>query len=492
MAGEDARLTFGIDASGAQAGARQFVDATAAVEKGATSAAKGVDTLEKRTVSIGKQFGLAKGPLKEFGQIGASVFAGDILAKALGFTSVMGAVNSATQLLADGIVALATGFKKDLVPSITEAIDVQERFYERQKALAKQVQDLRRGGPGAQLGPFDDQSRFYSTAGLSDDKSEKLLTKIRDLNEQYRKISAGEGGPGTKRTGFFMADAELALKEAKPALDALFAQLKEAQRLDDQRKESAKARLEVETKIGDELERQRNAIVRGQGGPSLGVASYGSSSAEAARQSGLANAQGQFAEFQNMRKALEAVPGKIVPAIMSAFGSSASIIASALFSGSPEVAYRDEAVNFEKADKRKRNIEEATEEARRYRLEQERIIKEAREFENFQIGSTIASGFEEAILSGQQLSDVLRQLYSDLVRLVFRQNVTGPLSEWFTGKLNGPTGGGTYTPPFANGSGPIVPEGAGGSNYGAMAAGGVGGGFRLSGRQMRENVARSF
>jgi len=50
----------------------------------------------------------------------------------------------------------------------------------------------------------------------------------------------------------------------------------------------------------------------------------------------------------------------------------------------------------------------------------ERIAKDA--------GEMISQGFEDAILSGQKLSDVLRNLAQDLIRLVFRNVITAPLA----------------------------------------------------------------
>jgi hypothetical protein len=52
-------------------------------------------------------------------------------------------------------------------------------------------------------------------------------------------------------------------------------------------------------------------------------------------------------------------------------------------------------------------------------------------------GSLIAQGFEDAILSGQKLSEVVRSLGRDLVRLVFNQMVTQRLAAGVTGVLQG-------------------------------------------------------
>jgi hypothetical protein len=53
-------------------------------------------------------------------------------------------------------------------------------------------------------------------------------------------------------------------------------------------------------------------------------------------------------------------------------------------------------------------------------------------------GSLIAQGFEDAILSGQKLSEVVRSLGRDLVRLVFNQMVTQRLASGIATLLGAP------------------------------------------------------
>jgi hypothetical protein len=55
-------------------------------------------------------------------------------------------------------------------------------------------------------------------------------------------------------------------------------------------------------------------------------------------------------------------------------------------------------------------------------------IQEQLSLPAIQAGEMIASGFEDAILSGEKLSNVLKQLGLDLVRLVFQNVVTAPLA----------------------------------------------------------------
>ena len=61
--------------------------------------------------------------------------------------------------------------------------------------------------------------------------------------------------------------------------------------------------------------------------------------------------------------------------------------------------------------------------------EQNRLFDEA--------GQILATGFEDAILSGQKLSDVLRAIGQDLVRLVFSNMITQPLAKGIGTFLSG-------------------------------------------------------
>ena len=55
---------------------------------------------------------------------------------------------------------------------------------------------------------------------------------------------------------------------------------------------------------------------------------------------------------------------------------------------------------------------------------------------NAEVGKTVASAFEEAIISGRKFSEVLRGLTEDLMRLVFRRQITTPLANWISGGLD--------------------------------------------------------
>jgi hypothetical protein len=109
--------------------------------------------------------------------------------------------------------------------------------------------------------------------------------------------------------------------------------------------------------------------------------------------------------------------------------------------------------------------------------EQNRLFDEA--------GQILATGFEDAILSGQKLSEVLRAIGQDLVRLVFSNMITQPLAKGIGTFLSGMraeggpvNAGGAYMvgekgPELfvPSSSGSIVPNGAMGSRGGG--SGGV-------------------
>jgi hypothetical protein len=69
----------------------------------------------------------------------------------------------------------------------------------------------------------------------------------------------------------------------------------------------------------------------------------------------------------------------------------------------------------------------------------ERILPEMSKLAQFaeNAGNMISSGFEDAIFSGQKLSEVLKQLGLDLVRLVFQNVVTAPLATGIGNLLSG-------------------------------------------------------
>ena len=58
------------------------------------------------------------------------------------------------------------------------------------------------------------------------------------------------------------------------------------------------------------------------------------------------------------------------------------------------------------------------------------------------LGLSFSSAFEDAIVAGSGLSDVLKGLEKDIVRIITRKMVTEPLGDFFAGALKGVTGGG--------------------------------------------------
>lgn len=77
---------------------------------------------------------------------------------------------------------------------------------------------------------------------------------------------------------------------------------------------------------------------------------------------------------------------------------------------------------------------------------------------SMEAGSLIAQGFEDAILSGQKLGEVVRSLGRDLVRLVFSQLVTQPLAAGIGGAIKSAFGFRAMGGPVASGSPYVVGE----------------------------------
>ena len=73
-------------------------------------------------------------------------------------------------------------------------------------------------------------------------------------------------------------------------------------------------------------------------------------------------------------------------------------------------------------------------------------------------GNLIAQGFEDAILSGQKLGEVVRSLGRDLVRLVFSQLITQPLAAGIGGAIKGAFGFRAMGGPVSSGSPYVVGE----------------------------------
>lgn len=59
-----------------------------------------------------------------------------------------------------------------------------------------------------------------------------------------------------------------------------------------------------------------------------------------------------------------------------------------------------------------------------------------------QLGMTFASAFEDAVVGGRGLSDVLRSLEQDVIRIVTRITITEPLAQWLSESIKGELSGG--------------------------------------------------
>lgn len=89
-------------------------------------------------------------------------------------------------------------------------------------------------------------------------------------------------------------------------------------------------------------------------------------------------------------------------------------------------------------------------------LKDERLREATEKLKSFadQMGMAFGNAFENAILSGQKLSDTLRQLAQDILRLVVRQTITNPIANAISGGIQNfmgaragggdVIGGGTY------------------------------------------------
>ena len=72
------------------------------------------------------------------------------------------------------------------------------------------------------------------------------------------------------------------------------------------------------------------------------------------------------------------------------------------------------------------------------------IMKRQRDIAD-DVGASIAGGFEEAILSGGKLRDVLKGILQDIIRIIIRQTITTPLASAISGGITGFFGGATST-----------------------------------------------
>jgi hypothetical protein len=100
--------------------------------------------------------------------------------------------------------------------------------------------------------------------------------------------------------------------------------------------------------------------------------------------------------------------------------------------------------------KRKLKLADVNEKLAVLYREQNRLSMEA--------GEIIAMGFEDAILSGEKFSEVLKQIARDLVRLVFQNVITAPLAKGIGGAISTAFGMRAMGGPVSSGSPYIVGE----------------------------------
>lgn len=78
----------------------------------------------------------------------------------------------------------------------------------------------------------------------------------------------------------------------------------------------------------------------------------------------------------------------------------------------------------------------------RTQTDEYRRAAQAAEQDSKALGSALSNAFEAAVLKGGKLSDVLKGLEQDLLRLLTRRLITQPLTDALTGALGGGAGGG--------------------------------------------------
>ena len=86
------------------------------------------------------------------------------------------------------------------------------------------------------------------------------------------------------------------------------------------------------------------------------------------------------------------------------------------------------------------------------------IMKRQRDIAD-DVGASIAGGFEEAIISGGNLRDVLKGVLQDIIRIIIRQTITTPIASAISGGISGMFGGGKAVGgPVSNGTSYLVGE----------------------------------
>lgn len=95
-----------------------------------------------------------------------------------------------------------------------------------------------------------------------------------------------------------------------------------------------------------------------------------------------------------------------------------------------------------------------------------------------QMGGSIASSLEDAIVEGKKLSDVVKELEKNILHMLFNSQITKPFENWLTGVIGGngqaSGGGGILGKLFPSLFGPVSANAAGGA---ASAGFGTGAGF---------------
>lgn len=505
-------LAISIDASGAQTGAAQISKSTGDATKlivELKTAVQGtqapLDDLGKKAkvtgtglAGLAKQFGLAKGQLKDFINLGAGVFAGDVLAKALGFGNVIGVISGATTVAAEAIVGLTGKLRDELFPEFKRNAEEAEVFKTSLESLAariKSVQDELRGRGEFLAGPGGRKS-FIPTAGLSLSDEEKVLKQVEDSTKKIQ--------DAIKRN-----EAILQARRAQPSGVAGRVDPIAAEELTDISKlyvEQVASALELSGSLlrVQDIEAKRVVVLKQQNDEIERQAQLEATSLQSANEAGRAAIfraeQRQAAERSAALGAAQRSQG--IGSFLGGLGNLIPEGRDKLLELSKErnfgVKTRERFGGDFKFDENNTTpgsvlangfkdligtIPTAISKMQEFDQKQREIAENAAKIRLAEdIGFTIAAGFEEAIFSGREFSDVLRQLGLDLARLIFQQTVTKQIAGIISNAIAPSGGAGDST------GGRSTASGGGGDSFNGGRSGGIGGGFRLSGRQFRESV----
>ncbi|WP_296988202.1 tape measure protein [Thalassospira sp. UBA1131] len=124
---------------------------------------------------------------------------------------------------------------------------------------------------------------------------------------------------------------------------------------------------------------------------------------------------------------------------------------------------------IELSEQQRQQIEDLIDANERLKTAEDQAAEAARDARQFarDFGNVISTGFEDAILSGEKLGDVLKSLEKDIARIIMRMAVTKPLENAVGGLFGGIDFGGIFGSLFGGG----VSASAGYGQYASSASG---------------------